>query len=328
VPGARELDGALGELGEVHRLGVGHLAVRVHGGVQHVVDGGVQAVHVLAHRAIELLAPALRQVAELEGVEIELERGHRRLELMGDRADEVGLPLVQAHLAQEQDHDQDQAADQQQEEQAPQGVDDPGHPHHVPGHGQGDRHHDQGDPGRDVDPLRAARRGELRGAPHVPYILSCARELPAPSGGAYNQVMDEAEEAVRAVNDAFYAALSALDLERMGEVWLKEEWVRCVHPRSDLLHGWADIERSWAEYFARASWTRVVPTSIEVWIRGRTAIVICAENITEKEGAEVRVSVAIGTNVYQETEAGWRMVHHHASQAPIHVTQTFSGIVQ
>jgi hypothetical protein len=32
--------------------------------------------------------------------------------------------------------------------------------------------------------------------------------------------------------------------------------------------------------------------------------------------------------VFLRTAEGWRLIHHHASSAPVHVTQPFSGIVQ
>jgi hypothetical protein len=40
------------------------------------------------------------------------------------------------------------------------------------------------------------------------------------------------------------------------------------------------------------------------------------------------VAVAQATNLFLRTSQGWRMIHHHASPAPVHVTQPFSGTVQ
>jgi ketosteroid isomerase-like protein len=139
--------------------------------------------------------------------------------------------------------------------------------------------------------------------------------------------MDD-ESAVRAANDSFYAALSGLDVEAMGRLWLHADWVRCIHPGADLIEGWDAIEVSWAKGFAAASWLRVVPTGVELTLAGDLAIVVCHENITQKQESHVSVSVAVTTNLYRRTPGGWRMVHHHASPAPVTVTQAFSGTVQ
>lgn len=140
--------------------------------------------------------------------------------------------------------------------------------------------------------------------------------------------MEDIEEDIRAVNESFYAALSGLDVERMGRVWLHDDWVRCIHPGADLIEGWPAVEVSWARIFRDAGWLRVVATNIEVTRVGDIAIVVCTENITAKTDGDVRVGVALATNLYLRTPADWRMVHHHDSPAPVTVTQRFSGTVQ
>ena len=43
------------------------------------------------------------------------------------------------------------------------------------------------------------------------------------------------EEEVLAVNRTFYTALHTLDMSLMAQVWLHEDWVKCLHPGWDLL---------------------------------------------------------------------------------------------
>jgi ketosteroid isomerase-like protein len=68
--------------------------------------------------------------------------------------------------------------------------------------------------------------------------------------------------------------------------------------------------------------------SVTVGSDDDVAVVACTENVTEQRGDHLSVSVKIATNIFRKSGGGWRMVHHHASPAPVSVTQPFSGIVQ
>ena len=135
-------------------------------------------------------------------------------------------------------------------------------------------------------------------------------------------------DAVRIANESFYSALESLDLARMSDVWLHEESVHCIHPGGDLLQGWNAVRASWEQILARTGWIRVTPTGVDVRLAGDLAVVVCSENITAKQEGDVRVAVALATNIFRRAADGWRMIHHHASPAPVNVTQPFSGTVQ
>ena len=132
-------------------------------------------------------------------------------------------------------------------------------------------------------------------------------------------------EALREVNARFYQALEDLDLEAMDAIWLHEGWVRCVHPGRDALIGWDAIRRSWEQIFASTGWIRVTTTAVDVVSMGSHGLVMCAENISAQSHDQVGVAVAQATNVYRRTADGWRMIHHHASPAPVEMTEPFSG---
>ena len=106
--------------------------------------------------------------------------------------------------------------------------------------------------------------------------------------------MSEVEE-LRAANERFYKALEELDLEQI---------------------------------FASAGWMRVTPTECNIHVFGDVGMVACAENITASRDSDVGVAVAQATNLFRRTPEGWRMFHHHASPAPVRVTQPFSGTIQ
>jgi ketosteroid isomerase-like protein len=138
----------------------------------------------------------------------------------------------------------------------------------------------------------------------------------------------EESDALRETNARFYRALEALDLDAMDELWLHEPWVRCVHPGWDVLVGWESVRQSFQQIFASTRWMRVTATGVEVLAFGGVGIVSCSENITAKNEDDVGLAVAHATNIYLFSGDSWRLFHHHASPAPVQVTQPFSGTVQ
>jgi ketosteroid isomerase-like protein len=138
----------------------------------------------------------------------------------------------------------------------------------------------------------------------------------------------EDSDTLRATNERFYRALDALDLQAMDELWLHEPWVRCVHPGWDVLVGWELVRQSWRQIFESTNWMRVTATGVEVIAFGDVGLVSCSENITAKNEEDVGLAVARATNIYLRQGEGWRIFHHHASPAPVQVTQPFSGTVQ
>jgi hypothetical protein len=133
---------------------------------------------------------------------------------------------------------------------------------------------------------------------------------------------------LRRANERFYHALETLDLAVMDDLWLHEGWVQCIHPGWEAIVGWEGVRRSFEEIFASTHWLRVTPTSVrEVMLPGM-GIVSCAENITLGAPGDLDMAVAHATNLFRMTHEGWKMVHHHASSAPVRVTQPFSGTIQ
>jgi len=101
-----------------------------------------------------------------------------------------------------------------------------------------------------------------------------------------------------------------------------------VHPGWEILVGWEAVRRSFEQIFANTTWMRVTATATRIDIIGNVALVSCAENITGKSGEDVNLAVAQATNIFHRTALGFKLIHHHASPAPVEVTHPFSGIVQ
>jgi hypothetical protein len=140
--------------------------------------------------------------------------------------------------------------------------------------------------------------------------------------------MSSDREQLHDANDLFYKTLEALDLAAMEGLWLHEGFVRCVHPGWDVMVGWDAVRSSFQQIFESTRWIRVTPTAVDVAAFDSVGIVACSESITDTNQGDVGLGVAQATNVFQKVGGVWRMIVHHASPAPVRVTQPFSGSVQ
>jgi ketosteroid isomerase-like protein len=139
---------------------------------------------------------------------------------------------------------------------------------------------------------------------------------------------EQPQHALIRANETFYDALENRRLETMDALWLHEGWVRCVHPGRDALVGWPAVRQSFEEIFSQTPWLHVTPTSVDVLVFGEIGVIACVENITIASEDQMGMTAAQATNIFRLTDGGWRMMHHHASTAPMHVTQAFDGGVQ
>ncbi len=131
--------------------------------------------------------------------------------------------------------------------------------------------------------------------------------------------MSDADEAVREVNTAFYAALEACDLDAMADLWEHSDRVSVTHPGWPMLRGWAKVAGSWDAIFRNTAYIQFVLTDEQIVVAGDAAWVTLDENILQSAGAaatdELSGSKATATNVFVRDRDGdgWRMVVHHSS---------------
>jgi ketosteroid isomerase-like protein len=119
--------------------------------------------------------------------------------------------------------------------------------------------------------------------------------------------------------NAFYEALERADLEAMMAVWAEDEDVLCVHPTGPRLTGTEQVRASWAQIFSGGTRARVQVTN-QVAISGMMIEVHSVHENFTIEGDPRQSAPVVATNVYLRTAAGWRMIVHHASPAPVAAT--------
>ncbi|HUN93742.1 MAG TPA: nuclear transport factor 2 family protein [Burkholderiaceae bacterium] len=114
---------------------------------------------------------------------------------------------------------------------------------------------------------------------------------------------------------AFYDALEAGDVDALNELWLDDDDVCCVHPGGPRLTGSAAVRASWAAILADGPvrMRAVQKKSLETPTIALSNVI---EELIVTQGRSQRVVHVITTNGFVKTPGGWKMMLHHASQAP------------
>jgi ketosteroid isomerase-like protein len=140
--------------------------------------------------------------------------------------------------------------------------------------------------------------------------------------------LESDEQEVLGANRAFYQALQSLDLERMDELWLHEDWVKCLHPGWELRIGWEEVYESWANIFHSTTRMQVTISRPLVRAIGDTAWVSCVASVTTSYEGGFSTAMVETTNIFVRHSGQWRMVHHHTSPLPGRVPSGTSRAVQ
>ena len=116
------------------------------------------------------------------------------------------------------------------------------------------------------------------------------------------------EEAVLAVNEAFYRAFANHDVAAMDALWSRETPVACIHPGWNALVGREAVMESWTAILTAPGSPQIRCEEPRAFVLGAGAYVICREVLAQQV-------LLVATNVFAREPAGWRMVHHHAGPA-------------
>jgi ketosteroid isomerase-like protein len=119
---------------------------------------------------------------------------------------------------------------------------------------------------------------------------------------------DSADQAaVRAANQAFYAAFEARDLDAMSDVWEHGDRVTCTHPGWRTLRGWGAVSGSWFALFGGPSPLQFILTNEVVSVSGDAAWVTVDENLISADGG----GTVAALNLFLRSEGRWWLVSHH-----------------
>jgi uncharacterized protein (TIGR02246 family) len=135
------------------------------------------------------------------------------------------------------------------------------------------------------------------------------------------------EQSVREANERFYAAMNALDINEMNEVWADDEAAVCVHPGREAIIGYERIRESWAAIFSASTSMSIAASNEHVQLRGDVAWVSCVETISLVMEEGLAAAATQATNIYRRIEGGWRMTLHHASPIPFTTQDEWPDVI-
>jgi len=136
--------------------------------------------------------------------------------------------------------------------------------------------------------------------------------------------MNKDEILVQEINSEFYHAFENLSIERMERLWKHEDNIVCIHPGWDLFTGWLAIRESWITIFSNTDMIKFIITNTKVRVFGNVAVVVCLENIETSVNGEILRLGVIATNVFEQIDNQWLLIHHHGSSVSNYIRPNIS----
>ena len=112
--------------------------------------------------------------------------------------------------------------------------------------------------------------------------------------------------------ESFYQAFQSCDIELMKDVWDKTDEVVCIHPSALRIYSYELIIASWEQIFSAQEGVSIIVNEPVYKIKPDTAIHYVKEELFVGNSS---VASILATNIYQQTDQGWKMIAHHASPA-------------
>ena len=115
----------------------------------------------------------------------------------------------------------------------------------------------------------------------------------------------ESDREVLAINEGFYRAFAARDLDAMAKVWATSAEVTCIHPGGNGVRGREPVMASWQSILSNPDFPVIEAANVTAHLLGEAAYVICEEHFGG--------NVLVATNIFVREAGEWKMIHHHAS---------------
>ena len=106
-------------------------------------------------------------------------------------------------------------------------------------------------------------------------------------------------ESILEANRAFYRAFESLDADRMGEMWLRDPRIVCIHPGWNRLIGWGPIMSSWERIFDNVFEMKFELGDLQVMASGDLALVVVEENLVQRGYDGTTRTRVLATNVFE-----------------------------
>ncbi len=135
---------------------------------------------------------------------------------------------------------------------------------------------------------------------------------------------DEIIVQVQEINSEFYHAFESLSIERMERLWKHEDNVVCIHPGWDLFTGWLAIREAWITIFRNTEMIKFIITNTKVRVFNNIAVAVCLENIETLVNGEILRLDVIATNIFEQMENQWLLIHHHGSSVSNYIPPNVS----
>ena len=112
------------------------------------------------------------------------------------------------------------------------------------------------------------------------------------------------------VEESFYQAFFNRDLELMKSVWSQSDDVICIHPGSPRIYSYELIIASWEQIFSGKEDASILIDEQLYTLEKQLAVHYVKGNLSV---GEKFIGSVFATNIYRDTDLGWKMIAHHAS---------------